>query len=138
MLETDNILPGNMFSNNSDFSIIRVLDVLTMPRAPSIMVVPSPGWIRVNTGGSALGAPRPSGCGGVFCAYRGFVKGCFAYTLDNGFAFDAELYAFIIAFEREKRNLIRRIYGSNMILPWYSVFLSKERLQNNRRFETYY
>ena len=99
MLETDNILPGSMLSSNSDFSIIRVLDVLTMPRAPSIMVVPSPGWIRVNTGGSALGAPEAAGSGGVFITFAGYPRDAFGFSIGQEFAYMVELCAAIYALE---------------------------------------
>ena len=94
-----------MNSNYSDLRIIRALGIQAIPRrAPVIKSVnwtpPPPGWIKVNTDGSSLGAPGPSGCGGIFRTYRGFVKGCFSVALDDGFAFEAELHAFIIAIEK--------------------------------------
>ena len=39
------------------------------------------GSIKVNIDGSAKGAPRRSGYGGIFRACRGFVKGCFSIYL---------------------------------------------------------
>ena len=105
MREANSILPEKMNSNYSDLRIIRALGIQAIPRrAPVIKSVnwtpPPPGWIKVNTDGSSLGAPGPSGCGGIFRTYRGFVKGCSSIAVDDRFAFEAELHAFIITIEK--------------------------------------
>ena len=61
--------------------------------------LPAQGWIKVNIDGSARGAPGRSGCGGVFRTSRGFVKGCFSVFLGIKYAFEAELFGFMIAME---------------------------------------
>ncbi|KAK2637423.1 hypothetical protein Ddye_032215 [Dipteronia dyeriana] len=42
---------------------------------------PTPGWIKVNTNGAALGSPGVGGCGDVFRTCRSFAKACFAVPL---------------------------------------------------------
>ena len=82
--------------------LFRTLGVPGIPRkAPRIIPVtwrpPSVDWVKVNTDGSALGAPGPSGAGGIFRNARGFSKGCFAFSTGEAFAFVAELQAAMFA-----------------------------------------
>ena len=54
---------------------------------------PTPGWIKVNTDGVAMGSPGVGGCGGIFQNCRAFVKGCFAIPLSQVFAVEVEILA---------------------------------------------
>ncbi|XP_050222822.1 uncharacterized protein LOC126672915 [Mercurialis annua] len=90
--------------NNSinDMITLKLLRIKSVPRKPQrvISVVwrsPPTGWIKVNTDGSALGAPGPAGGGGIFRNTRGFCQGCFALHLGCSFAFMAEIEAAIYA-----------------------------------------
>ncbi|KAK3188738.1 hypothetical protein Dsin_028299 [Dipteronia sinensis] len=56
-----------------------------------IWLPPAPGLIKVDTDSAALSSPGVGGLGGVFCSCWAFVKGCFAISLDQAFAFEAEL-----------------------------------------------
>ena len=51
---------------------------------------PPPNWIKANVDGSAHGFVK--NC-------RGFVKSCFSYPTGICFAFEAEIFAFILAIE---------------------------------------
>ena len=103
--EANEMLPKKFSSNYDENNLIRALNINFHPRrAPSITEVqwvpPSPRWIKVNTIGSAQGTPGPSGCGGIFPNYRCFVKGCFSQALVIGYAYEAEIMAFILAIEK--------------------------------------
>ena len=73
------------------------------PKSESIIhVVWNPhslNWIKVNIDDAAPGAPSMPGSGSIFRNCRGFVQGCFAFSLGVGFAFEAEILGFIIAVE---------------------------------------
>ena len=62
-----------------DLLILRRFGLSGHPgKAPVIMSVvrlpPTPGWIKVNTNGVALGSPCVGGCRGIFRTCRSFVK----------------------------------------------------------------
>lgn len=95
---------GNIHNNMDDLLCLHNLRLRGHPcKAPRICVVnwnlPPPDWLKCNTDGSALGAPGPARCGGVFRNCRGFVLGCFSVSLGTAYAFEAELYAVILALE---------------------------------------
>lgn len=93
-----------MYNSQDDLLRLQSLHLIVHPKkAPSILEVhwktPSPGWIKCNTDGNALGAPGSATCGGVFRNSRGFVQGCFSVNMGIAFAFEAELLAVILAIE---------------------------------------
>ncbi|WCJ18474.1 Retrovirus-related Pol polyprotein from type-1 retrotransposable element R2 [Euphorbia peplus] len=103
-------------SSNSmkDFHVLRQLGLSVRPsRAPKIIGIswkpPSSGWLKVNTDGSALGAPSSAGSGGIFRTSRGFPKGCFAFSIGCSFAHIAELraavYAISVAWNKGWRHI---------------------------------
>ena len=103
--EVNKVSSATMSNSQSDLLVLKNLGVSLHPNpSPNIIPVrwlpPPPDWIKVNTDGAARGAPGPSGCGGIFRNYRGFVKGSFAFSVGNCFAFEAELLAFIFAIEK--------------------------------------
>ena len=55
--------------------------------------------MKENTDGATMGAPGPSGFGGVFGNCRGFVRGRFAGSLSSGDAHVAEIVDVIKAIE---------------------------------------
>lgn len=55
--------------------------------------------MKINTDGSALGAPGLISGGGVVRSACGFVLGCFRQSFGVGFSFEAELLASIFALE---------------------------------------
>ncbi|KAK2633785.1 hypothetical protein Ddye_028577 [Dipteronia dyeriana] len=66
---------------------------------------PAPGWIKVNTDGTALGSSGVGGCGGVFQTFRSFVK---------VFSFEVELLAASLAIN----------YAWN--LGWHRIWLKSD------------
>ncbi|CAL0326745.1 unnamed protein product [Lupinus luteus] len=74
---------------------------LKLNKAPKVIEVvwqfPQGGWIKVNTDGSAQGAPGHAGGGGIFRDHNGDCLACFASYLDIQFALYAEMSAAIKA-----------------------------------------
>ena len=100
--EANGIGSGTMRNSLNDLQILHCLRVQAKPpRAPRIVEVqwqlPPPGWLKVNTDGSAFGSPGLAGCGGIFRTPRGFFKGAFAIPLGKSFAYEAELVGAIHA-----------------------------------------
>ncbi|KAK3185057.1 hypothetical protein Dsin_032343 [Dipteronia sinensis] len=66
-------------------------------KAPVIKSVvwspPTPGWIKVNTNGAAMGSPGVGGYGGILRNCRAFVNAYFVIPLGLVFAFEAKLLA---------------------------------------------
>ena len=58
------------------------------------------GWIKCNIYESTLGSLGRNGCGGIFRTCHSFTKGCFAWSLGFGFAFETKIMAFILAIEK--------------------------------------
>ncbi|XP_057791059.1 uncharacterized protein LOC131008183 [Salvia miltiorrhiza] len=95
---------GHMDNNWKDYLILRHIGVRSRPSPPSEYVnvywsTPSPPWMKVNTDGSAAGAPGLIAAGGVFRDSWNVVRGCFHYKGGVGFAFEAELLAVISAIQ---------------------------------------
>ncbi|XP_057803256.1 uncharacterized protein LOC131018559 [Salvia miltiorrhiza] len=91
-------------------------------------------WIKVNTDGSASGAPRKIATGGVFRDNVGWVRGCFHYKGGTGFAFEAELLAVIMAIqiahsrgwfalwvESDSTYIVNLLNTRSNIVPWRFV-----------------
>ncbi|XP_057811613.1 uncharacterized protein LOC131025845 [Salvia miltiorrhiza] len=95
---------GHMDNNWKDYLILRHIGVRSRPSPPPDFVniywsTPSPPWIKVNTDGSAAGAPGLIAAGGVFHDNWNVVRGFFHYKGGVGFAFEAELLAIISAIQ---------------------------------------
>ncbi|XP_057777802.1 uncharacterized protein LOC130996413 [Salvia miltiorrhiza] len=95
---------GNTNNSWTDYLITRRLGVQSRAAAPPYFVdvhwwPPVNHWMKVNTDGSALGAPGSisAGGGGVFRDKWAAVRGCFHVKGGLGFAFEAELLAVITA-----------------------------------------
>ena len=104
-----------MRNNMDELLVIRHFGLWGRPPRASVIksVVwspPSPGWVKVNTDGVALGSPSVGGCGGVFRNCRSFVKGCFAAPLGSVFTFEAELLAVSMAINYAWINDWRHIW----------------------------
>lgn len=101
---------GFMDNKVSDLLILRGIRV-TGRAAPSrtYMLVswypPPPGWIKINTDGTALGSPGNLSCGTVFRDCLGQVVVCSHDKLGFDYAFEAEMAAAVRALElaRERR-----------------------------------
>ena len=98
---------GCMRNSISDLLILLRLNIKgRVGKAPKIIEVQwlplNPGWIKVNTDGSANGSPDPASCSGVFQTYRGFCKGCFSCPIGVAYAFEAELLDIITALDYAK------------------------------------
>ncbi|XP_055960966.1 uncharacterized protein LOC130015235 [Mercurialis annua] len=102
--ETNYFRCGTMFNSVSELQILKILGINgIVSKAPKIIPVywqpPPCNWIKVNTDGSALGAPGPAGAGGIFRNSDGHPVGAFAVNVGNDFANVAELFAAINAVE---------------------------------------
>ncbi|XP_057803476.1 uncharacterized protein LOC131018785 [Salvia miltiorrhiza] len=85
-----------------DYSMIRAIVVSSRVAAsPKVINVywwpPIDDWIKVNTDGSALGAPGKITAGAFFRDKWSWVRGCFHIKGGIGFAFKAKLLAIITA-----------------------------------------
>ncbi|XP_057811822.1 uncharacterized protein LOC131026062 [Salvia miltiorrhiza] len=95
---------GYMKNTWSDYLILHRIGVKTRATAPPTFISvhwwpPASPWIKVNTDGSAMGAPGNITAGGVFRDHFTWVRGCFHYRAGIGYAFEAELFAVIIAIQ---------------------------------------
>ncbi|XP_057784939.1 uncharacterized protein LOC131002461 [Salvia miltiorrhiza] len=93
---------GHVSSAWQDYVITRAIGVQSRIAPPPEMVnvywwPPFGDWMKVNTDGSALGAPSLISAGGVFRDSWGQIRGCFHEKGGQGFAFEAELLAVITA-----------------------------------------
>ncbi|XP_057771086.1 uncharacterized protein LOC130990876 [Salvia miltiorrhiza] len=89
---------GNTNNSWSDYLAMRSIGMATRAAPPPTMIEvhwwpPVGQWIKVNTDGSALGAPGNIAAGGVYRNNWDWVRGCFHYKCGVGFAFKAELLA---------------------------------------------
>jgi hypothetical protein len=87
-----------------DFVILKAFNVdCHPPKAPRIIEVlwhhPSPSWIKCNTDGTAIGAPGPSACVGIFRNKNGHCLGCFAVSTGISNSLHAEIMGVILAVE---------------------------------------
>ncbi|KAK3183302.1 hypothetical protein Dsin_030588 [Dipteronia sinensis] len=110
---------GCMWNHMDDLLILHRFGLQGRPsKAPVIKSVvwspPAPGWIKVNTNGASMGSSGVGGCGCIFRNCRGFVKGCFAFSLSQVFIFEAELLAASLAM-----NFIWK-YG------WHRIWLESD------------
>ncbi|XP_057771087.1 uncharacterized protein LOC130990877 [Salvia miltiorrhiza] len=127
---------GNTTNSWSDYLAMRSIGVATRAAPPPIMIEvhwwpPVGQWIKVNTDGSALGAPGNIAVGGVFRDKWGWVRGCFHYKGGVGFAFEAELlavmYAVAIAHNRgwtllwiesDSFYIVKLLHSRSEDIPW--------------------
>ncbi|XP_057811701.1 uncharacterized protein LOC131025940 [Salvia miltiorrhiza] len=95
---------SSMNNNCEDLIILRKIGIKGCASPPSDFInvywwPPPNQWIKVNTDGSALGAPGKIVAGGDFRDNHSLVRGCFHVKGDLGYAFEAELLAVITAIQ---------------------------------------
>ncbi|XP_057803038.1 uncharacterized protein LOC131018330 [Salvia miltiorrhiza] len=138
-------------SSWSDYLITRKLGIMQRAKPPPRMIEvhwwpPTNNWMKVNTDGSALGAPGLIATGGVF--YWAVVRGCFHIKGGVGFAFEAELLAVItainLAHERNWLNLwieadsmyvVRLLETRSSDVPWRFMNFWKNTLKLLQDFQ---
>lgn len=65
-----------------------------------VIWLPTPrSWYKVNFDRSAKGSLGNASCGGIFCNYRGFARGCFIEPLGIQYPLFAEIMAFLLFVE---------------------------------------
>ncbi|XP_057808794.1 uncharacterized protein LOC131023266 [Salvia miltiorrhiza] len=136
-------------SNNSwsDYLILRSIGVATRAAPPPVMIEvhwwpPVGQWMKVNTDGSAMGAPGSIAAGGVFRDHWGWVRGCYHFKGGTGFAFEAELlaviYAITIAHQRgwlmlwiegDSAYIVRLLESRSLDVPGCSMAAWKKALR---------
>ncbi|XP_057790938.1 uncharacterized protein LOC131008050 [Salvia miltiorrhiza] len=89
---------GHIHNTWEDYMITRAIGISARSAPPPEVInvhwwPPSAPWIKVNTDGSALGAPGKIAAGGVFRDNWAWVRGCFHVKGGVGYAFEAELLA---------------------------------------------
>ncbi|XP_057771115.1 uncharacterized protein LOC130990904 [Salvia miltiorrhiza] len=127
---------GSMQNSFDDLLVVKKIGV--RPRAsppPDFINVywwpPVNNWIKVNTDGSALGAPGKIGAGGVFRDKFSWVRGCFHVKGGIGFALEAELLAVITAIqiaharhwrqlwiESDSTYIVHLLHERSTSVPW--------------------
>ncbi|XP_057811426.1 uncharacterized protein LOC131025643 [Salvia miltiorrhiza] len=142
-------------SNNSwsDYLILRSVGVASRAAPPPVMVnvhwwPPVGPWIKVNTDGSAMGAPGSIAAGGVFRDHWGWVRGCFHFKGGTGFAFEAELlaviYAIMIAHHRgwymlwiesDSAYIVRLLNSRSLDVPWHFMATWRKALKLLEEFQ---
>ncbi|XP_057775292.1 uncharacterized protein LOC130994266 [Salvia miltiorrhiza] len=134
---------GNSRNTWSDYVITRNIGVSTRPAPLPRMVEvhwwpPVNHWIKVNTDGSALGAPGAIAASGVFRDKWSVVRGCFHIKGGVGFAFEAELLAVITAInlahdrnwlhlwiEADSMYVVHLLQSKSLDVPWRFMALWK-------------
>ncbi|XP_057779536.1 uncharacterized protein LOC130998119 [Salvia miltiorrhiza] len=132
--------------NQATFNDVDVLGSLHALRRPPTMIEvhwwpPAGHWIKVNTDGSALGAPGNIAVGGVFRDNFGWVRGCFHFKGGVGFAFEAELLAAIYAIniadnrgwrslwiEADSTYIVNLLNSRSNDVPWRFMALWKRTI----------
>ncbi|XP_057795996.1 uncharacterized protein LOC131012095 [Salvia miltiorrhiza] len=132
---------GHMNNSWKDYTILRSLGVATRAAPPPAFIdvhwwPPVPPWIKVNTDGSAMGAPSNIAAGGVFRDNFNWVRGCFHYKGGVGFAFEAELLAVIKAIliahdrgwlhlwvESDSTYIVHLLHECSTAVPWRFIAL---------------
>ncbi|XP_057791145.1 uncharacterized protein LOC131008275 [Salvia miltiorrhiza] len=150
-INTKNI--GTINNTWSEYLITRAIGVGSRPAPPPNMVEvhwwpPTSPWIKVNTDGSALGAPGIIAAGGVFRDHHAVVRGCFHIKGGTGFAFEAELLAVItainIAHDRNWLNLwieadsmyvVHLLHSRSIDVPWRFFASWKNALRLLQKFK---
>ncbi|KAI9200016.1 hypothetical protein LWI28_001536 [Acer negundo] len=85
---------------------------------------PAPGWIKVNADGAVMGSPGFDGCGGIFRNCKAFVKGCFAISLGQVFAFETELLTASLAINFAWKYRWHRLWLERFFLYGLASFFS--------------
>ncbi|XP_057811625.1 uncharacterized protein LOC131025856 [Salvia miltiorrhiza] len=137
---------GNSNNTWSDYLILRSIGVATRAKPPPTMIEvywwpPAVSWMKVNTDGSAHGAPGSIAAGGVFRDSWGWVRGYFHFKGGRGFAFEAELLAVIHAIsiahnrgwfslwvEADSEYVVRLLQARSMDVPWRFMGLWKQAI----------
>ncbi|KAK9911619.1 hypothetical protein M0R45_035515 [Rubus argutus] len=101
-------------------------NLLNMFQTPSVFQV------KINTDGAARGSPGLAGFGGIFRDHLGCVLGCFAESLGNAYALEAELHAVVHAIhlaslkgwkslwiESDSTLVIHFLSSLNNKVPWH-------------------
>ncbi|XP_057808895.1 uncharacterized protein LOC131023373 [Salvia miltiorrhiza] len=135
--ETDDIKKLGFMDNIwSDYLSLRNLGVKSRPAPPPDYISvywwpPDINWVKVNTDGSASGAPGLISAGGVFRNHKADVCGCFHIKGGSGFAFEAELLGVITAIaiahnrgwrrlwlEADSSYVVNLLQNRGMDVPW--------------------
>lgn len=124
-------------NSQSEFLALRHFSIQPIARRPVSFVSvswqpPPPGWMKVNTDGSAIGSPGLLGGGGVFRNCRGLVHGCFALSFGYGFSYEVELRAAMYAIrtawsngwlslwlESDSSYVVHLLRSSSIQVPWH-------------------
>ncbi|XP_057808521.1 uncharacterized protein LOC131022999 [Salvia miltiorrhiza] len=132
----ENFKLGAMANTWEDLSILKKIGIKGRAAIPPDFInvywwPPSNHWIKVNTDGSALGAPGKIAAGGVFRDNHSTVRGCFHKKRGIGYAFEAELLAVITAIqyandrnwfylwlESDSTYIVRLIQDRSLLVPW--------------------
>ncbi|XP_057779814.1 uncharacterized protein LOC130998415 [Salvia miltiorrhiza] len=143
---------GTIKNNWTDYVIVRSLGIGSRAAPPPRMVEvywwpPVTHWIKVNTDGSAKGAPGRIAAGGVFRDNFAYVRGCFHIKGGSGFAFEAELLAVITAIniahdrgwlhlwvESDSMYVVRLLENRSTNVPWRFLASWKQVLRRLHGF----
>ncbi|XP_057792980.1 uncharacterized protein LOC131009580 [Salvia miltiorrhiza] len=144
---------GSTDSSWSDYLTTRRLGIQQRVKPPPRMIEvywwpPTHNWMKVNTDGSAMGAPGVIAAGGVFRDNWAMVRGCFHIKGGVGFAFEAELLAIITAInlahdrnwlrlwiESDSMYVVRLLDSRSSDVPWRFMNLWKNTLRILQDFQ---
>ncbi|XP_057775029.1 uncharacterized protein LOC130994010 [Salvia miltiorrhiza] len=110
---------GSMANSVLELGILRRLGVAGNPRPAPVNIdvgwsLPSPSWLKANIDGSIRGNPTVMHAGGVVRNAFNSVVACFHFSAGAGFAFEAELFTFIIILERAA------------VHQWYNLWIESD------------
>ncbi|XP_057779759.1 uncharacterized protein LOC130998351 [Salvia miltiorrhiza] len=142
----NNFSLGHMNNFWKDYTILRSIGVATRAARPPDFIdvhwwLPASPWIKVNTDGSAMGAPGNIAAGGVFRDNFNWVRGCYHYKGGVGFSFEAELLAVIKAIliahdrgwlhlwvESDSMYIVHLLGERSTAVPWRFIALWRKVL----------
>lgn len=105
-----------------NFCSIRVVSAMVSKRCVEWGPLPE-GFLKWNVDGSARGAPRVGGAGGVLRNHEGEIGGIFSKALGTLWAFEAEVKVIRLALEFSKQFGLRNIIiesDSALVVGWVS------------------
>ncbi|XP_057790987.1 uncharacterized protein LOC131008105 [Salvia miltiorrhiza] len=146
---------GHMSNTCSDLLILRKIGVKPRVALPPTFVniywwPPTTNWMKVNTDGSASGAPGQIAAGGVFRDACCSVRGCFHIKGGLGYAFKAELLGVITAvqianargwnrlwIESDSTYIVRLLHSRSATVPWRFAALWDMVLDTLKSFQVH-
>jgi len=105
----------SMKNDMLDFNVIKFFGINTsidkvLRPLPVRWEFPSPGWVKINTDGTARGYPGLATCGGIFRGSMGEFIGTFSTFLEVRTVLVVDFYAVIHAMEEAQKMRLTNVW----------------------------